>query len=214
MKTKVEKLTPEQEFALKPFAQRWIDRLDKGAALDKEAATKGAKWLYSFCGLKEPLVIFVASPLGCQLAALLLRGSWANVRENVGTNVWANVWANVEENVGQNVGKKFEVFCAYGSFCQDATWVAFIRFFQEQKVCEIKDKNFESFASLVEANVFDAIQLNGAYIGCEMPIELHRDSSGRLHSTSGMAIKWSDGWGFHCLWGVRFPEELFEKLIS
>ena len=102
MKTKVEKLTPEQEFALKPFAQRWIDRLDKGAALDKEAATKGAKWLYSFCGLKEPLVIFVASPLGCQLAALLLRGSWANVRENVGTNVWANVGENVRENVWAN----------------------------------------------------------------------------------------------------------------
>ena len=100
MKTKVEKLTPEQEFALKPFAQRWIDRLDKGAALDKEAATKGAKWLYSFCGLKEPLVIFVASPLGCQLAALLLRGSWANV----GANVWANVGENVRENVRANVG--------------------------------------------------------------------------------------------------------------
>ena len=47
-----------------------------------------------------------------------------------------------------------------------------------------------------------------------MPIEVHRDSQHRLHSTGGMAIKWSDGWGIYSLWGVTFDKELFDKVTN
>lgn len=123
----IEKLTPEQEAALKPYAQSWIDRLDKGAPVDKPEAVRLIKKLYKFCNLKEPNVLIVNSPLGCQFAAMLLKHGgnvcdnicanvgnnvWrnvgtnvgANVRENVGNNAWNNVWNNVGNNIWNNVG--------------------------------------------------------------------------------------------------------------
>lgn len=243
---RVEKLTPEQEAAIAPFVQRWVDRLDKGAPLDRDAATTGIKWLYNLCGLKEPQIVFVASPFGCQVARSILEqankvvsqvgaqvGSQvgdqvrsqvgSQVRSQVGdqvlsqvlsqvrSQVWSQVWSQVRSQVGL---ENFEPYCYYGSFSQDAPWVAYIRFFQEQNICNIQHDKFEAFAKLIESNLYDAIQLDGLCICCEMPIEIHRDSTGRLHSTGGMAIKWSDGWGFHSLWGVRVPEELFERITS
>ncbi len=51
-------------------------------------------------------------------------------------------------------------------------------------------------------------------IVCERPTEIHRNSLGRLHNENGMAIKYPDGWGLYLLNGVRFPEELYKKVIS
>jgi hypothetical protein len=40
----------------------------------------------------------------------------------------------------------------------------------------------------------------------DRPAELHRDAQARLHSASGMAIRYRDGWGFHSWHGRRVPE--------
>ncbi|MGH7238478.1 MAG: hypothetical protein ACREHG_00275, partial [Candidatus Saccharimonadales bacterium] len=45
-------------------------------SLDREKAKMGIEWLYKFSGLKEPIVIFVDSPLGCQYAVPLLKAYW------------------------------------------------------------------------------------------------------------------------------------------
>jgi hypothetical protein len=37
--------------------------------------------------------------------------------------------------------------------------------------------------------------------------ELHRDSSGRLHNPTGMAVKYRDGWGVYAWHGLRIPYE-------
>lgn len=212
---KVEKLTEEQIAAMPGFVKSWVDRLDKSAPLDREAATKGAHWLYEFCNLKKPLTIFVASPMGLQFAAHFLKkmSPLAQVGAQVGDQVWDQVGAQVRDQVRAEK-LSYESFCVYGSFVQDCYWVPFFEFFKEQKICRVDHVGFEAFGSLIKANVMDSIQLEGAYIGCEMPIELHRDSEGRLHSTGGMAIKWSDGWGFHAIHGVRMPEELHKKITE
>ena len=90
---KIENLTAEQERAIKPFADSWINRLDKGAPVDKAEAIRLIKKLYSFSKLKEPEVLIVNSPLGAQLAAMLLKNNTAinNVRQNVRENVRQNV---------------------------------------------------------------------------------------------------------------------------
>ena len=255
---KVEKLTLEQEAAIPDYIKSWIDRLDKSAKLDREAATQGAKWLYKFCKLKEPLVVFVSSPMAAQIAAGLFKNLaqvWDQVGDQVGdqvlaqvldqvwdqvgdqvlaqvgaqvrAQVWAQVWDQVRAQVRDQVraqvraqvwaqvrGQELFSFCSYGSFCSDAHWIAFYRYFQKFNVCKIENDAFESFSKLIETNVYDVIQLDGAYIGCEMPIEVHRDSQHRLHSTGGMAIKWSDGWGIYSLWGVTFDKELFDKVTN
>ena len=41
--------------------------------------------------------------------------------------------------------------------------------------------------------------------------ELHRDERGRLHSPSGMAVKYRDGWGVYAWHGVRVPAQIIEN---
>ncbi len=133
------------------------------------------------------------------------------VRNQVRDQVWDQVWAQVRDQVRDQV---YLTFCQYGAYCANANWVAYVQYFQKFNICKIENENFEAFSKLINANVYDAIQLDGAYIGCEMPVEVHRDSQNRLHSTGGMAIKWSDGWGLYSLWGVRFDEELYNRVID
>ena len=220
---RLESLTLEQEAGLKGYAQSWIDRLDKGAPLDKEAASRGVDSLYALINKPAPLKVFVSSPLGCQFAIAILKelteeSVFESVRQSVGQSVfesvWQSVWQSVEESVRQSVGRVYESFCWYGSFCTDSYWIAFYRWFEKEGICDYNNPKWDAFAELIEANMYDSIQFEGVHIGCDMPIELHRDESGRLHSTSGMAIKWSDGYGVYSLWGVRFDWKLFEDLTQ
>lgn len=41
----------------------------------------------------------------------------------------------------------------------------------------------------------------------DRPLELHRDSEGRLHSTTGPSIAYRDGWQLFHVHGVSVPEE-------
>jgi hypothetical protein len=45
----------------------------------------------------------------------------------------------------------------------------------------------------------------------DRPAELHRDQQGRLHSATGPAIRYRDGWGFHVWHGRRVPAWVVEN---
>lgn len=45
----------------------------------------------------------------------------------------------------------------------------------------------------------------------ERPLAIHRDPEGRLHSTTGPAIHWPDGWGVYSVHGVRVPADIIEQ---
>jgi len=45
---------------------------------------------------------------------------------------------------------------------------------------------------------------------CERPVRIERDEQGRLHSLTGKAIEWPDGWGFYRIHGVNVPGEIVE----
>jgi len=47
-------------------------------------------------------------------------------------------------------------------------------------------------------------------MACDRPAAIHRDDAGRLHSASGPAILWRDGWGIHAWHGTRVPREWIE----
>lgn len=184
----IKKLTPEQEAALDPFAQSWIDRMDKCAPLNEKAATEGVKWLYRFCGLAEPEVRFVASPTAAvELAAQEQKA------------------AGVEVDTAP---------CSYGSYAQDAGWVAFYSFFADHCALPIGVDGWEEYRKLIDSNVYEWIQLEDLAIGCPMPQRVMRDADGRFHSTGGIAVEWADGTGIYALHGVRFERELHERVTS
>ena len=45
-------------------------------------------------------------------------------------------------------------------------------------------------------------------IVCWRHTEIHRDSTGQLHSPDGPAIAWPDGWGVYSWRGIRVPREI------
>jgi len=144
---------------------------------------------------------------------------WDNVRANVGANVRDNVWDNVWDNVGANVGAnvranvrdnelKYESFAAYGSI-SDYGWVSFYDFFTQVGV--LNHDGFNKFKDLLLSGIYDMIQLEGVCIVCELPKVIKRNAQGRLHSASGSAIKWSDGYEIFYWNGVSVPEKWIMK---
>jgi len=49
---------------------------------------------------------------------------------------------------------------------------------------------------------------------CARPIRILRNNRGRLHSDEKKAIEYPDGWGLYMLNGVKFPEELWQKVVN
>jgi len=194
---KLEKLTPQQEekmFEVRDFWKNYIFSCQNN--IDKVKAKEGINFIYKLAKLKDPSVLFVASPLGCQYAANLLKA-------NVGANVGANVRANVRDNE-----LKYESFAAYGSI-SDYGWVSFYDFFTQVGV--LNHDGFNKFKDLLLSGIYDMIQLEGVCIVCELPKVIKRNAQGRLHSASGSAIKWSDGYEIFYWNGVSVPEKWIMK---
>jgi hypothetical protein len=49
---------------------------------------------------------------------------------------------------------------------------------------------------------------------CARPKNISRDERGQLHSDIRKAIEYPDGWGLYMLHGVKFPENLWEKVVN
>ena len=52
--------------------------------------------------------------------------------------------------------------------------------------------------------------MRDAAILTDRPDTLHRDPQGRLHCTTGPALRYRDGWGVYVVHGVRVPADLIE----
>ena len=142
----------------------------------------------------------------------------AQVRDQVGAQVGDQVRDQVWAQVGAQVwDQKLEYFY-FAGYCGgslwDLGWLAFYDFFERIGI-KHKVEAFASFRTLMQSGVYDMIQLDGVCIVIEMPTELSREQGrGRLHSTTGPAIKFGDGYEMYSLWGVRFPKDLFAKVTG
>jgi hypothetical protein len=56
-----------------------------------------------------------------------------------------------------------------------------------------------------------AYTFRGAVIACERPAAIHRDERGRLHSDTGPAMDFRDGWKIYAVHGVRVPAWLLTE---
>ena len=120
---KIEKLTPEQVELMYQVRDEWLDRFFScKTELNKEECIKGINWMYQLAGYKNPIVIFVDSPMACQYAVGYLKNIFNSgvlakvispaqvgaqvrdqVRDQVGAQVWDQVWDQVRAQVGAQV---------------------------------------------------------------------------------------------------------------
>jgi hypothetical protein len=73
MAYKIERLTDEQVELLEQVKSEWLARLFvERKPCDRRRALELIHWLYDFSKLQKPVVIFVNSPAGAQVAANIL----------------------------------------------------------------------------------------------------------------------------------------------
>lgn len=137
-----------------------------------------------------------------------------NVVDNVRDNVGANVGDNVRANVGDSVGANFKKFCQFQNINwgqYDSNIFSFYDFFGKE--CGIKKCFDLSPLSKIAKNINISLFYTNVVIHCFRPIELHLNARKQMHNEKGLAIKYSDGWGFYMLNGVRIPKE-YEYIVT
>ena len=94
---KLEKLTPSQEKIMHDVKQHWLDYIFSCKnSVNREKAKISIDWLYKFCGLNSPIVIFVDSPMACQYAVIYAKAYGELLKK-------AQVRAQVRDEVGDQV---------------------------------------------------------------------------------------------------------------
>ena len=129
-----------------------------------------------------------------------------SVGASVGDSVWDSIGASVRASVGDSVGAS-----AYGQ--HDASWLGFYEFFRI--VCGLTDQT-EKLTGLIEQAKSAGWFLPHANI-CwvsERHNILARDERGSLHSVSGPACAYPDGWSIYAVHGVRVPADIIEDRPS
>jgi hypothetical protein len=229
-KKPIASLTPKQAARMAEIRDRWIAIGLSTEPADRPRAEAAIRAMYRQAELAEPRIVWCGSPVSMALTrALLLQSNsmwdsvgvsvldrvrdsvwdsvgdsvWAVVRGSVGVSVLdrvrdrvqARVWAVVWESVRDSVGA-----CGYGQL--DATWLSYFDFFRT--VCGLTNET----APLVP--LMEQAQAAGWFLPhehvcwvTERPQRLQRDKRGRLHSLSGPALQYPDGWSIYAIDGER-----------
>ena len=203
MVNKIEKLTPEQEAQMAPWAQKWIEIGLSTERVDYEAAGEALARCYKFAGLESPKIIPVPSPLvaclaGPVAAQMLAKGPGAAIDEEEMQQVIKDLW-------WRYLG---------GSLW--ATWPAYESFYRE--VCGLVlpgdlSQRGEAYADLAKSACWVWPHKDFAMVS-DRPLWIDRDAEGRLHSDTRQAIEWSDGWGVAAWHGTQVPREWIEQKDS
>jgi len=105
-----------------------------------------------------------------------------------------------------------------GQFWVGGWWgsPAYVSFFTD--VCKLKlnvDIQERATAYRKVCESVNYIWCNSEFVMvCARPTKILRNAQGRLHSDTGKAIEYPDGWGLYFLNGVRFDEKLFKEVTS
>jgi hypothetical protein len=166
--------------------------------------------MYKLAGYEKPVIIYVDSPMGCQLEIFYLKEfvkKFPELKEKIGESVGESVRESVRESVWESIrvsGLEFNNFGNYGNI-SDYGWVSFYDFFTQIGV--LNNEKFNTFKSLLQSGIYDTIQLNGFCIVSSLPKFISRDERGRLHNNERSSIEFNDGYSIYYWHGVNVPAQ-------
>lgn len=71
---KLEKLTPEQELKMTEVKDFWLNYINSCKnSINREKAKIGIDWLYKSIGKESPIIIYLDSPMSCQIGVNYLK---------------------------------------------------------------------------------------------------------------------------------------------
>ena len=102
---KLEKLTPEQELKMIEVKDYWLNYINSCKnSINREKAKIGIDWLYSSIGKESPIIIYLDSPMGCQIGVNYLKNWLKDIDlSQVKSQVWSQVESQVESQVRSQV---------------------------------------------------------------------------------------------------------------
>ena len=176
----ITKLTHKQEAAIPEYVDKWTKIGLSTDPIDEQAASEAVDLLYVCGGLKPPHKVFVASPM----AALKY----------------------MKDNHGKNEKEEYNNFI-YGSY--DVDFLSFYDFFSEEFNLKEETKSLIGLNAVAKTCGW-LLPYDKLCVITERPMLILRDEQGRLHSTTGKALEYNDGWGIYAHHGVRVPAEVIE----
>lgn len=233
---KIETLTDAQRAKFPEYVRKYTEVGLSCSPADKPRAERGIRAHYAaasiecpttFVWVSSPIVLSMAAPLAAalleggrpvatkslpRLVDLVLRNVDAAVRAEVVRAVLAAGATTEKGGDGEELadGLRQAIKANWAHHNGGAWWVSFVAwgvFVRDELGCDIpigpREDTDSSCGWWWPHRQFVMI--------CDRPEELHRDVDGRLHSPSGPAIKWRDGWGLYFWRGTRVPREWIEQ---
>lgn len=222
MSKKLEKLTPEQEAMMEPYAQKFIALAFDTGEINKTATEDCIRLV---CGLdseypKEFPIRYVDSSLAVQYYINL----YAIVMEKFGkVDSTKTILENLCEVYGTSDREQilkevdavefFNTTLSYYSDISNYSWVAFYKFFEELGI--LNHELFKRYSdAFIASNLYQFAKLPTEVVVCRKPLEIHRDGQGRLNNTTAPAVLWADGFKQYFVKGVEVPTSWIESGVT
>jgi hypothetical protein len=147
----------------------------------------------------------VLDQVGAQVWDQVWDQMWGQVRDQMWDQVWGQVWGQVRGQVRDQV--RDQVYKAvYGQ--HDAGWLGWVDAFDRLGLHDATAPAQGLRRAAKAAGWW--WPMRGAVILTERPTSITRDDLHRLHSETGPAISYPDGWGIWAVHGVRVPQLVVE----
>ena len=174
----------------------------------------------------------VGDQVRAQVGAKVGDQVWAQVRDQVGAQVWDQVWDQVGAQVGDQVGAQVwdqvwdQVGAQVGAKVGDQVWAQVWDQVGDRVWDAVQGQHDAGFLGWCDAlrRIGVTIDVDGlstvarnagwwwpmrdAVILTDRPDTLHRDPQGRLHCTTGPALRYRDGWSIYAIHGERVPDHI------
>ena len=187
-------LEPEHIALTDQLVEHWMGVGLSTERVDRDAAEQAVTAAYRAAGAEPaPITIWMDSPLGGALAAAVIRQLGDQLGGQLGDQLW--------DQLGGQWG-------AAVSPWRDAYWAA-LHVAARLSAALAPSPRLDSMAMAIGA-VDHWWPMRGAVVLTDRPTVIARDGQGRLHSQTGPALAYSDGWTIHAVHGVRVPAEVIE----
>lgn len=200
MTKKIEQLSAAQTAQLAEYTKRWTEIGLSNAPADRPRAEAAIIEMYRIAGLPAPKIVWCTSPMaqGLTRSIILDKKPMGDIGDSVEASVRDSVRDSVWDSVGASVGDN-----VYGQ--HDAGWIAVYKFFRDECGLKTQTKKLSGLTELCESAGWALPHKNICWVS-ERHCVLERDDRGRLHSLTGPACAYPDGWGIYAVHGTRVPE--------
>ena len=218
MAKRITSLTSEQETALVEWRAKWLAAGLCCEPADFDRAEEIIAGFYAQLGKPRPMFFRFSSPMMCELGLATLKvilGSQSQLDSQLDSQLGSQLRSQLWSQLGSQLDSQFRSRqFSYNAFWgqHEAYWIAFYGFCAEIGVRYDEDglRLLNAWGAIAESACWWA-PWDGICILSDRPRHVSFDSQGRLHDETGMAVRFSCGWGVHAIHGVRVPEWVVER---